>query len=225
MNFETERRCFYHLRDHLSDEAKAEYERGVGNLIQIYNTTIYENRFLTGGVVEVFTLALMRSVGIEVEPCGDTGVGGDLILSTGEMFSVKSSFTKVRSNVILVNTRDDSNTPWTTAILFVLSGIGMVYGDPSMEIEGDLNRAKDNLNIKQAAIARFAKDPLNFIPMSIPFKPSTEEAIYSKKMSDAVALQLMDELGLKILSDQVLSDLTDSSTPDDDAKQLALDIS
>ena len=224
MNYERERNCFYHLKNNLKPEARAEYERGVGNLIQIYNTTIYENRFLTGGVVEVFTLALMRTVGIEVEPCGDTGVGGDLILSTGEMFSVKSSFTKVRSNVILVNTRDDSNTPWTTATLFVLSGIGMVYGDPSMEIEGDLNRAKDNLNIKQAAIARFAKDPLNFIPMSIPFKPSTEQAIYSKKMSDAVALQLMDELELKILSDQV-PDLSDSSTPDDDAKQLALDIS
>ena len=212
------------MRDNLKDEAKTEYERGVGDLIQIYNTTIYENRFLVGGVVEVFTLALMRSTGIEIEPCGDTGVGGDLILSTGQMFSVKSSFTEVRSNVILVNTRDDSNTPWTTATLFVLSGIGIIYGDPSMEVEGDLRRAKDNLNIKQAAITRFANDPLNFIPMSIPFKPSTEEAIYSKKMSDAVALQLMSELELKILSDQV-PDLSEDARPNDPNEQLSLDIS
>ena len=224
MNYERERNCFYHLKNNLKPEAKAEYERGVGNLIQIYNTTIYENRFLVGGVVEVFTLALMRSTEIEIEPCGDTGVGGDLILSTGEMFSLKGCFTPKR-DVILVNTRDDSYTPWTTPTLFILSNIGIVYGDPAMvNAEDDLKRSNDNLSIREAAVNRLASDPANRILMHIPFKPSTEEAIYSKKMSNAVALQLMNELELKILSDQV-PDLSDSSTPDEDAKQLALDIS
>ena len=63
-------------------------------MVQRYNTAIYENRFLAGGVVEVFTLALMRSTGIEIEPCGDVGVGGDLSLPTGEMFSVKGFLRK-----------------------------------------------------------------------------------------------------------------------------------
>ena len=223
MNFERERNCFYHLKNNISDEAKTEFERGVGDLIQIYNTTIYENRFLVGGVVEVFTLALMRSTGIEIEPCGDVGVGGDLILPTEEMFSVKGCFTE-RREVTLINTRDASNTPWTTATLFVLSGIGIVYGDPSMVGEDDLKRTQDGLKIKDVTVNRLAIEPTNRISMSIPFKPSTEEAIYSKKMSDAVALQIMNESELKILSDQVLSDLTDASTPNDD-KQLTLNIS
>ena len=212
------------MRDNLSNEAKNEYERGVGDLIQIYNTTIYENRFLVGGVVEVFTLALMRSTGIEIEPCGDTGVGGDLILSNGEMFSVKGCFTPKR-DVILVNTRDDSYTPWTTPTLFILSNIGIVYGDPAMvNAEDDLKRSNDNLSIRDAAVNRLASDPANRILMPIPFKPSTEEAIYSKKMSDAVALQLMNELELKILSDQV-PDLSEDTRPNNPNKQLSLDLS
>ena len=191
------------MRDNLSNEAKTEYERGVSSLVQRYNTAIYENRFLAGGVVEVFTLALMRSTGIEIEPCGDVGVGGDLSLPTGEMFSVKGCFTKRRS-VILVNTRDDSYTPWTTPTLFVLSNIGIVYGDPNMVNEAiDLKRSNDNLSIKHTAVNRLAGNSLNLIPMSISFKPPASEAANSQKASDAVAIQLMNELEMKILSDQV----------------------
>ena len=165
----------------------------------------------------------MRSTGIEIEPCGDVGVGGDLRLSTGEMFSVKGCYTE-RRNVILINTRDASNTPWTTATLFVLSGIGIIYGDPSMEVEGDLKRTRDGLQIKHAAVNRIASDPVNRISMSIPFKPSTEEAIYSKKMSDAVALQLMTELELKILSDQV-PDLDKETPRNNSTEQMSLNLS
>ena len=60
--------------------------------------------------------------------------------------------------------------------------------------------------------------------MSIPFKPSTEEAIYSKKMSDAVALQLMTELELKILSDQV-PDLDKEKTRNNSTEQMSLNLS
>jgi hypothetical protein len=225
MNFERERNCFYHLRDKISDEAKAEYELGVSSLVQRYNTAIYENRFLAGGVVEIFTLALMRSTGIDIADYGARGVGGDLILPAGEIISVKSCFTRSRG-VILVNTRDDSYTPWTTPTLFVLSNIGIVYGDPDMvNTEEDLKRSNDNLSIRPAAVNRLAEDSLHRIPMRIPFKPPASEAGNSQKASDAVAIQLMNELEMNTLSDQVLSDLTDSSQPDDSGKQITLDIS
>ncbi len=93
-HFEIERNCFKHLRENLSNEAKAEYETGVKHLVERYNTAIYENRFTVGGVVEVFTLALMRATGIEIEGCGSEAQGGDLILPNGRMFSLKSSFTR-----------------------------------------------------------------------------------------------------------------------------------
>ena len=201
-NFDIERNCFKHLQENLSNEAKAEYETGIKHLIERYNTAIYENRFTVGGVVEVFTLALMRSTGIEIEGCGSEAQGGDLILPSGRMFSLKSSFTRGGS-VILVNTRGDSGTDWETATLFVLSDVGIVYGDPDMAQEDDLNRAADNLQIKRTALNRFAQDPLNLIPMEIPLKPPTEMADSSMKASDAVARQLMNELNMHTLLVQI----------------------
>ena len=201
-HFEIERHCFKHLRENLSNEAKAEYETGVKHLVERYNTAIYENRFTVGGVVEVFTLALMRATGIEIEGCGSEAQGGDLILPNGRMFSLKSSFTRGGS-VILVNTRGDSGTDWKTATLFVLSNVGIVYGDPDMAEDDDLNRASDNLHIKRSALNRFAQDPLNLIPMEISLKPPTEIADSSMKASDAVARQLMNELNMFTLRDQI----------------------
>ena len=201
-HFEIERNCFKHLRENLSNEAKAEYETGIKHLVGRYNTAIYENRFTVGSVVEVFTLALMRATGIEIEGCGSEAQGGDLILPNGRMFSLKSSFTRGGS-VILVNTRGDSGTDWKTATLFVLSNVGIVYGDPDMAEEDDLNRASDNLHIKRSALNRFAQDPLNLIPIEIPLKPPTEMADSSMKASDAVARQLMNELNMFTLRDQI----------------------
>ena len=201
-NFDIERNCFKHLQENLSNEAKAEYETGIKHLIERYNTAIYENRFTVGGVVEVFTLALMRSTGIEIEGCGSEAQGGDLILPSGRMFSLKSSFTKGGS-VILVNTRGDSGTDWETATLFVLSNVGIVYGDPAMAQEDDLNRVADNLQIKRTALNHFAQDPSKLIPMEIPLKPPTEMADSSMKASDAVARQLMRELNMHTLRDQI----------------------
>ncbi len=200
--FKIERNCFKHLKENLSSEAKVEYETGVKHLVERYNTAIYENRFTVGGVIEVFTLALMRSTGIEIEGCGSEAQGGDLILPSGQMFSLKSSFTRSGS-VILVNTRGDSGTDWETATLFVLSNVGIVYGDPAMAREDDLNRVADNLQIKRTALNRFAQDPLNLIPMEIPLKPPTEMADSSMKASDAVARQLMNELNMHTLRDQI----------------------
>lgn len=201
-NFDIERKCFNHLQENLSNEAKAEYETGIKHLIERYNTAIYENRFTVGGVVEVFTLALMRSTGIEIEGCGSEAQGGDLILPNGRMFSLKSSFTRGGS-VILVNTRGDSGTDWETATLFVLSNVGIVYGNPDMAQEDDLNRVADNLQIKRTTLNRFAQVPSNLISMEIPLKPPTEMADSSMKASDAVARQLMSELNMHTLRDQI----------------------
>ncbi len=201
-NFNIERNCFKHLKENLSSKAKTEYETGVKHLVERYNTAIYENRFTVGGVVEVFTLALMRSTGIEIEGCGSEAQGGDLILPNGRMFSLKSSFTRGGS-VILVNTRGDSGTDWETATLFVLSNVGIVYGDPAMAQADDLHRAADNLQIKRTALNRFAQDASNLISMEIPLKPPTEMADSSMKASDAVARQLMSELNMHTLRVQI----------------------
>ena len=202
MHFNTERNSFKHLKENLNNQAKAEYETGVRHLVERYNTAIYENRFTVGGVIEVFTLALMHSTGIEIEGCGSEAQGGDLILPNGRMFFLKSSFTGSGS-VMLVNTRGDSGTDWKTPTLFVLFDVGIVYGDPAMAQEDDLKRTADNLQIKRTALNRFAQDPSNLIPMEIPLKPPTEMADSSMKASDAVARQLMNELNMHTLQNQI----------------------
>lgn len=202
MNYNVERTCFKHLKANINDEAKAEYELGIENLIERYNTSIYENRFIVGGIVEIFTLALMRSTGIEVQGCGAEAQGGDLILPTGEMFSIKSSFTKY-GNIILINTRGDSNTKWSTATLFILSNIGIVYGDPSMVVEDDLKRVKDSLEITRAALRRFAEDPSNRILMNIPLKPPKEKEGTRNQDSVSLARKLMREFKMERLLEQI----------------------
>ena len=199
-----------------------------GYSTQRYNTAIRENRFISGGVVEIFTLALMRSTGIKVEPYGARGVRADLRLDTGQLISVKSSFTKYGS-IKLVNKMGDRLPSWTTPTLFVIAQIGIIYGDPTMIKEGDLNvstseGAPDSRDIKRRAIKEFAKDPLNILPMNLPLKPQADEEGTNRKASDDVAIQLLKDLDMPTLSNLVLSDLTDISTPDDD-KQLTLNIS
>ena len=73
----------------------------------------------------------------------------------------------------------------------------------------DLKRSNDNLSIRHTAVNRLSETPLNRIPMSIPFKPPAGEAADSQKASDAVAIQLMNELEMNTLSDQVLSETLD----------------
>lgn len=196
MRFNVEKQYFNSFRQHLTRDAKEEYELGIKNLLEKFNTTIYENRFIVGGVVEVFTLTLLRSTGINVGGYGTETVAGDLILPNSRILSVKSSFTKAKSPIRLINTMGDSNPQWQTATLFVLSGVGIVYGDPSMTIEGDLIPQKDALTIKRQAVERFSMNPDNLVTMNIPHKPPKELTYFSHKASTAVARQLMIELNL-----------------------------
>ena len=62
--YTAERRAFDWLRDTCPEAARRDYEQAIRTLVERYNTTIYENRFVVGGAVEVFTWALLRSAGI-----------------------------------------------------------------------------------------------------------------------------------------------------------------
>ena len=207
MNFDIEKNCFRHLKDNLSSKARLEYELGIEHTLTEYNTRIRENRFIVGGIVEIFTLALMRSAGIEIEPCGKEAVRGDLILHSGQMFSVKTSFTG-KGAIKLINKMGDSTPPWETSTLFVVSNIGIIYGDPSMVTETDLNPGGDSLDLKRSAFTRFAQDPTNLIEMAIPLKPPLERDNSKDIESITIAIKLMNKLKMVNL----LSHITESET-------------
>lgn len=201
MNFDSERKCFQQFKQNLTDEARQDYESAISTLIRTYNTAIRSNRFIVGGVVEVFTMALMRSAGIDVDRIASESVGGDLILPDSKMLSIKSSFTN--SPIRLINTMGSSQTDWTVATLFVVAKIGIIYGDPLMVTEDDLRRPNDVLTILKGAINRLAQDENNLIPMNIPPKPPYDSSEQNDEpgIETSIAKRIAFNLNLARLSD------------------------
>ncbi len=202
-SYNKERGYFRSLKENVSWQALAKYEQAIKTLLERYNTTIYENRFIAGGAVEVFTLMLLCSAGIPAQSYGDETAAGDVILPNKRMLSIKGSFTGSKDSIRLINTMGETKAVWCTATLFIITGLGIVYGDPVMLEDGDLSRAKDALMLRRAAIDRFASDPANLIAIDIAQKPSKQMTRFSHKASTAVARQIMYEQQLKTLLSQV----------------------
>lgn len=190
--YTAEQRVFARLCSDCSPAAKAEYERALAILVQRYNTTIYENRFVVGGAVEVFTYALLRSVGIDCKLYGDQAAGGDILLPGDRKLSVKSRFTP-RGHVTLLNKRGQGARTWQTATLFVLSGVGIVFGAPDMVDRAHLTDTGDAQNISQKGLAALVADTENVLPMEIAQKQPTEMTGFSDKASTALARQILSE--------------------------------
>lgn len=104
--YTAERRVFDRLKSDCSRTVKNDYQVAVKKLVELYNTTIYENRFIVGGAVEVFTYALLRSVGIDCTLYGDQAQGGDILLPNNRTLSVKSRFRGV-AEIRLLNKMGD----------------------------------------------------------------------------------------------------------------------
>lgn len=203
-SYRVERECFALLRK-LPRDILAEYERAFSVLVERYNTTIHENRFVVGGAIEVFTLFLLRAAGIDADAYGAQTASGDIILPNNKMLSVKASLTGRPADIRLINTMGDGDTEWTTATLFVLSGTGIVYGDPSMASDDDLHRTKDALLLRRSAVARLAAHPTCKLGMNLVSKPPTRMTRFSHKASTAVAKQILFEQKAAVLLRQAQS--------------------
>lgn len=198
-----ERGYFSGLKQNASPQAVAEYEQAVKILLERYNTTIYENRFIVGGAVEVFTLFLLRSAGIPAQGYGDETAAGDIILPSKRLLSIKCSFTGAKDDIRLINTMGQARSFWQTATLFILSGVGIVYGDPAMAEDTDLKRSKDALMLRRKAVERFAENDKNLFPVNIAQKASKVMTRFSHKASTAVAKQILYEQKLETLLKEV----------------------
>ena len=205
MNFQEERKHFWDLKKKVSKDNLKEYKDAITELHSRYNTTIHENRFVVGGAVKLFTVALLRSVGIDAKPCGNKAVAGDIILPTElpteKMLSVKGHFTGKKGEIRLVNTMGDgSRTEWNTATLFIVSGKGIIYGDPTMVDDNDIIRKKDAITLKYRAVEELYKN--NCIAANIPHKRPSKQAGSSQRASVAVAKQILNDCKLSGLNNQ-----------------------
>lgn len=193
MGYDQERRVFNRLKKDLSEPLKAEYEGAFKTLIERYNTTVKENRFLTGGAVEVFTCALLRSVGIECNLYGSQSADGDIMLPNKKLLSIKGSFRGGAQNVTLLNKQGGGTREWKTATLFVISEVGIVYGTPDMVQPCHIKDTNDSIQLKKQALVKIMEDSKNVIPMNLVRKPPTEMAGFAHKASVAAAKQIMLE--------------------------------
>lgn len=190
-----ERRVFETLKRDCSRAARKEYELAVKTLVELYNTTIHENRFVVGGAVEVFTYALLRSVDIDCTLCGDQTPGGDILLSNGRMLSLKSNFRGL-GDIRLLNKMGTGDRVWDTVTLFVISGVGIVFGAPDMVAAEHLKATEDAKLIKKAGLQALIdnEDQDNVFRMAIAEKPPTQEARASHKASTAVAEKILSDM-------------------------------
>lgn len=204
MPFDAQRKAFDTLRERASQEACDEYVEALKELIHRYNTTVRENRFIVGGAVEVFTCSFLRSVGVTCTPCGDKSVGGDLRIEERDagqedlLISLKSSFVGGPVGIGIVNKQGSGYRPWTVPTFFVLAGVGIVYGDPSMVKQSELNDKPDQLALPKPILERFIEDPNNVFRLPIVRKPkiSSSDALLT---SEAVAYGIIREFSLNAL--------------------------
>lgn len=201
-----ERRVFDCLRFHCTVSAQQEYELAIHTLVERYNTTIYENRFVVGEAVELFTYALLRSVGIDCTLYGDQAMAGDILLPRDRKLSVKSNFVGVTS-IRLLNKMGEGDRERSTATLFIVANVGIVFGAPDMVDFAHIRSTGDALILRAQGLRSLKDNPANVIPMEITKKPPQEATLHSLKASTAVARQ--------ILSEMQSSDLLNAISPPD----------
>lgn len=189
-----EQRVFNHLKEYCSVAAQQEYELAIATLLERYNTTIYENRFVAGGAVEVFTYALLRTVGIDCTLYGSQSLSGDILLTNDRKLSVKGTFVGGPTNVKLMNKQGGGNRQWDTATLFVVSDVGIVFGAPDMVDEQHVRDTSDGMELKKAGLVNLIAYPENVMEMEINRKPPTQMTGFSHKASAAVARQILFEM-------------------------------
>ncbi|MGC6484699.1 MAG: hypothetical protein ACON4P_03420 [Candidatus Puniceispirillales bacterium] len=203
-SFYTEQQCFAALKQNTKQLAVEEYVTALDILLRRYNTTIYENRFVVGGALELFTLFLLQNAGIAAQAYGDETAEGDLILPRNKMLSIKGVFTSGRHTARLINTMGDAEPEWKTATLFVLADVGIVYGDPSMiDPAKHLTKTRDALVLNASGLETIMSREKNIFSMPIPRKPDTRMTRQSLKASEAVARQIIIEARLKTLQAQM----------------------
>lgn len=150
--------------------------------------------------VEIFICALLSSVGVDCALSGSHLTDAGVRLPNGRPLHVNTRFTGSGS-IRELNKLGSGDRPWTTATFFVLSGEGIVYGDPGLVDRNPVRSAGDALEITPAGLRALTGNCDNVFAVDIPFKPSTTTAASSTRASVAVAHQILMETQALALMD------------------------
>lgn len=180
-------------------QLRSEYEKALAAVVEQYNTAIYENRYIVGGIVERLTVAAFRAAGVGAQLVGSQNRGADAQLPGGRSISVKAQFTQARTEVRMINTMGNSTTAWTEATIFVMSNVGVGYADPDL-LNDAVVAKKDVVVLPWKALRNlWSTKPQYLAPITIPPKPDSIVAGKSKMPSRSLALELVTDLQLSLL--------------------------
>jgi hypothetical protein len=194
--FDFEREFFAAFRSGLNErpDVLGELIGALDAALRRYNTTVWENRFIVGGVTEQIVGSAARAVGISVVNAGKRNQGYDLELPTQPAvgISIKGVFASVNGFHNLINTRgaadkDELIARWKTATVFIMSGVGIGYIDPEFG-SGFLKCTNDALQISGRELREFWTPNSTWIlEAAIPEKPTGEA---QRVASDAVSFDI-----------------------------------
>jgi hypothetical protein len=201
MGFDRERVFFAQYRDGLSGNlaVSSATVKAIAEVLTRYNTVVWENRFIVGGVVEQILGASARALGLDVLNAGKQNQGYDLELP-GDVpagISVKGVFASTGGKHNLVNlrsadrhlSRDECLQRWSRATLFVMTGVGIGYSDRSMN--GDcVSPSADAVQISGKCLKEWwSENPEWLINLPIPPKPAGPAI---RVASDAVGRDILE---------------------------------
>lgn len=189
-NFTQQRTIYQTFRSGLDNNAALldEMLSAIALLISEYDPTIRENRFIVGGTVERIVAAAMRGVGIPARSRGLEADEEDIMVGDAQI-SVKSSFTKQRSAIRLINTLGDSPTLWKAPTIFILGDRGIGYADPGL-LPGVAEKKRDAVVLSRGPLdAMHDANPQWLMKCAVPVKPS--DTSQRRAASEAVALEII----------------------------------
>ena len=201
MPFTRERQAFHQVARTLAQrpDVEAAYLAAVADVVERYNTSIFENRFTVGGALELITLLLLRECGISAQPAGQESRGIDIHLGGGAGLSIKSQFAPSTGQFNLVNTRSGSEATWNAGTLFIIANSGIGYADS--ELLPDATRmTSDALVLDWAPLRNFWEAHPEYLHQAdVPVKPATILSGQSLVASHAVALEILNRLESPLL--------------------------
>ena len=197
--FDEQRSFFKEYRKLMTSNYAIEVEvsKSIAAVLQRYNTVVWENRFIVGGVVEQVIGASARALGIDIRNAGKQNQGYDLELNdlNHSGVSIKAVFASTKGKHNLVNTRSTNQggvdpSRWQSATIFVMAGVGMGYIDPDFGA-GLVTSTSDAIQISGKGLQDWwVMNPEWLIPIEISNKPTGEA---SRVASDAVSFDVFQD--------------------------------
>jgi len=170
-----------------------EFLDAINKILNLYDTKIYENRLIVGGVIEFIVLASFRALEFDASHVGKISQRFDLKIKYKNediFYSVKSIFTK-SSEIRLINVLGKSSqTHWEESTIFLLPKLGIGYCDNTLIDKKFIIRKEDVIVINKKTLEKFLKNNSEFlISLNLPYKNEIKpESVHLASEDVAVSL-------------------------------------